>query len=490
MKAAKMLSLLAVSAQAAQLPNLILMLGDDVGYYNMGFTENNPEAYSPNMDELAAGGVQLRRHYVYKYCSPTRSSMMTGRLPIHVNQQNPGESGGGVDLRFTMLPAKLKEAGYSTHHVGKWHLGATFIENVPVKRGFDTSIGYLQGSEDHFTQKTPAGIDLFENLEPAYGQNGTYGAYIYTTEISKLVDNHDKSKPFFLYAAYQNTHFPYEVPDSYLNSSIDPTRRTYQAMVRVLDESIGNLTAALKRNDMWDNTLMIYSADNGGASAIEGCASNNYPLRGSKHTDYEGGVRVGAFAAGGLIPQEMAGKKIEGYIHVADWYATFSKLAGLDPEDNQQGVPDIDSLDVFDLITGKNATSPRTEIPLSVNHENILGFPTGQGLIQGEWKYVVGNENAGIWMSPTYPNSSTECGNFHDPGCPNGCLFNIINDPTERHDLSQSQPQIFNQLKTRLSEIAKTVFQTGWPANYTQNCTDQATVTAAHQGFLFPRCTL
>ena len=471
-------------------PHIIMVLGDDVGYYNLGFTEGNPEAYTPNMDTLTKEGVKLDRHYVFKYCSPTRSSLMSGRLPIHVNQDNPGALGGGVDLRMTMLPKKLKTVGYATHHVGKWHLGQTFIENVPASRGFDTSLGYLSGSEDHFTQRVGAGVDLFEQFAPAYGKNGTYGSDMYTDRMVQLIEAHDPSTPFFLYAAFQNTHFPYEVPDSYLNASIAKERRTYQAMVRVLDESVGNLTKALKGKGMWENTLLVFSADNGGASAIEGCASNNYPLRGSKHTDYEGGIRAGAFIAGGVVPTTMAGKTLDGYISIADWYATFAHLAGYNPEDPQEGVPDIDSMNMWSMLSGANTTSPRTEIPLQVNKKGNLEFPTGEGLISGEWKYVVGNLNDGIWMSTQYPNDTSVCA-FQDVGCPNGCLFNIITDPTEHNDVSSEQPEIFASLKARLAEIATTVFQTTLPSNFSRaNCQNSSTSVENHKGFVAPLCTL
>eukprot|EP01061_Rhynchopus_euleeides_P015798 TRINITY_DN2686_c3_g1_i1.p2 TRINITY_DN2686_c3_g1~~TRINITY_DN2686_c3_g1_i1.p2 ORF type:complete len:500 (+),score=185.00 TRINITY_DN2686_c3_g1_i1:60-1559(+) len=486
--------LLAGACCARTPPHIVMILGDDVGYYNMGFTEGNPEAYTPNMDALASQGVQLKRHYVYKYCSPTRSSLMTGRLPIHVNQENPSVNsvGGGVDLRMTMMPAKLRAAGYATHHVGKWHLGQTFIENVPASRGFDTSLGYLGGSEDHFTQRVSAGVDLFEQLQPAYGKNGTYGADMYTEAMVRLIKEHDQDKPFFLYAAFQNTHFPYEVPDSYLNASIPEERRTYQAIARVLDESVGNVTRALQDTGMWNNTLVVFSADNGGASALEHCASNNYPLRGSKHTDFEGGIRAGAFVAGGVLPDAVRGTQLEGYISVADWYATFAGLAGVHPKDPADGVPDTDSMDVWPMLSGANLTSPRFEIPLAVAKPGSNKFSTGQGLIQGEWKYITGNLDTGIRMSPQYPNASTVCDDFHDPGCPSGCLFNIVDDPTELVDLSSAHPHVVSAMEARLQELAHTVFQTSVPPGFSadDHCLNTSEVVDAHRGFVYPRCTL
>jgi arylsulfatase B len=130
---------------------IVLMLGDDYGYGNVGFphgpSAGNPESRTPHMDALAMGGIILDRHYVFKYCSPTRSSLMSGRLPPHVNQNNLCnniESTSGVDLRFTLLPQKMKAANFSTHFIGKSHLGARSPANLPINRGFDTHFGFLK----------------------------------------------------------------------------------------------------------------------------------------------------------------------------------------------------------------------------------------------------------------------------------------------------------------------------------------------------------
>ena len=496
-----MASLLLLSAAVlthGALPHIVVIVGDDVGHYSVGFTAGNPEAHTPNMDRLATEeGVRLTRHYVFKYCSPTRSSLMTGRLPLHVNQllPSPEALGGGVDLRMTMIPKKLQAAGYATHHVGKWHLGGTFLENVPVKRGFNTSLGYLGGAEDHYTQEESGGVDLWSQLEPAYGQNGTYSGYLYTDRMVQVVQQHDQAQPLFLYAAFQDCHAPYQVPAQYENSTIDfQDRRTYQGMVQSMDESIGNLTAALKEAGMWDNTLVVYTSDNGGPSTVASCFSNNYPLRGSKHTDYEGGVRVGAFVSGGVLPKQMYGTQLDGYASIADWYATFAHLSGVDPTDHQDGVPDTDSLNLWPMLSGQNLTSPRTEIPLTVGVDDtsiLTPRDVGEGLIVGPWKYILGNANMGIWMSPQYPNASTDCAHQVGPGCAEGCLFNIIDDPNEYTELSAAQPTVFAQMKARIAALRTGVFQTTLPPNFSNtSCVSLKEAIDTHKGFIAPRCKL
>ena len=173
---------------------------DDFGWHDIGF-HNNSEVHSPTIDALARYGLLLGRHYAFKVCSPTRSSFISGRLPIHVNVNNANGIAEmqGVDLRMATIAEKMRQGGYATHAAGKWHAGGHVEGQIPVNRGFDSFIGFLQGWENHFTQQqqfppchpgcpnggpgvTPYApnvpVDLWLNGEPAYGKNGTYGAYL------------------------------------------------------------------------------------------------------------------------------------------------------------------------------------------------------------------------------------------------------------------------------------------------------------------------
>ena len=252
------------------------------GYHNVGF--HNPDQISPEIDALAASGVILEAMYTFKYCAPTRSSFLSGRFPIHVNQllnNNPG----GIDLRMTLLPQKLKSVGYKTATTGKWHCGARSVLNLPINRGFDSHFGFLGGGEDHYQDNGKKPVDLWRDHGPAYGENGTYSCELYSAEALRVVAEHDPKDPLFFYYAFQNTHEPYQCPTQYQDPGVDyAERRVVQGMLTCVSISIGNLTSALKAKGMWDNTLLVFSGDNGGPQYW---GSNNYPLRGGKWTDFQ-----------------------------------------------------------------------------------------------------------------------------------------------------------------------------------------------------------
>ena len=202
---------------------------------------------------------------------------------------------------------------------------------TPHGRLFNTSLGYLQGMEDHYTQdkSTPVnnqsckGVDLWATDKPAYGQNGTYGGYIYGNRAMEIIKKHDQNVPLFVYMAIQNNHAPYEVPQSYIDkfpSDWYQVQRQVAGMSNFWDEMLYNLTSEMKKNGMWNNTLFILSSDNGGPNKGDNPAANNCPLRGGKYSDFEGGVRVVALVSGGLIPESRRGISLNGSIHIAGHY--------------------------------------------------------------------------------------------------------------------------------------------------------------------------
>ena len=244
------------------------------------------------------------------------------------------------------------------------------------------------------------------------------------------------------------------MPDEYLEkfSFIDTKdRQYYHAMVNYLDDVVGELVTTLKGRGMWDNLLFVTSSDNGGPE-YPGGGANNYPLRGGKMTDWQGGIRVNAFVSGGFLPEKMRGKKTEGYIHLADWYGTFCGLAGVDPTDEAAAaakLPPVDSLDMWPLISGENTTSPRTEIHASIH-----------ALISGDYKILTGRMLQAGWTGPHYPNQTNpssgikeavDCGDM-------GCLFNIKEDPEERNNLASSNPDMLKEMRMKLVHLNGTYF--------------------------------
>ena len=431
-----------LSVQASK-PNIVFVLVDDWGFADVGF--HNPDIKTPNFDMLAKTGLILNRHYVFKYCSPSRASLLTGRWPHHVHQWNVyPPMPVGLNLNMTMLPAKLKQAGYSTHIVGKWHEGFFKEEYLPVNRGFDTSSGFLSGGEDHMTQKVGCATDYWKN-KMYDSRNGTYDAYTYRDDLTTMISEHDQTTPFFLYLSLHNVHSPLEAPKEWLDiypaGSICSSKLTLQAMVSVADNVTGHTVELLKKKDMWNNTIMIVSADNGGAQN-EG---SNYPLKGCKGTFFEGGVRALAFANGGLLPDKMRGQSSDGFIHIADWYPTFCKLAGVDASDSGEGKFPVDGLDVWPIITGENTSTPHEEI--------VLGYEyAGSGaIIAGNYKLISGKQATTIREPLHFPCVSGTNG----PNCEPYCLYDIVNDPLEQNDLSTSQTTILSEMLKRYNKYGE-----------------------------------
>ena len=222
-------------------------------------------------------------------------------------------------------------------------------------------------------------------------------------------------------------------------------------MVNYLDDVVGELVQALKTKGMWDNLLFVVSSDNGGPVNSH-AGANNYPLKGGKNTDWQGGIRVNAFASGGYLPARMRGKVTEGYIHIADWYATFCALAGIDPSDTaaaKANLPPIDSLNMWPLISGRKSISPRVDIPISMTT-----------LISGNYKILTGSVGKAGWTGPVYPNNTGPGGGISGrERCGNGgCLYDIINDPGEHNNLASQMPRKLKKMRKKLGEYQATYF--------------------------------
>ena len=227
-------------------------------------------------------------------------------------------------------------------------------------------------------------------------------------------------------------------------------RSMYQAVVGVLDEIIGNITDLLKTNNLWDDTLLVLTSDNGGALVLSNSAANNHPLRGSKNTVWEGGIRVASFVSGGYLPHHRRGQKEYGMIHIADWYTTFTEMIGVDPTDHtaaEHGLPPIDGFNVWPLISGQNSTSPRTQIPI-----------TDHVLIDGDYKLMKGiSPKYAVWTGPRFPNGSSVNGKIGGTkmDCTNGCLFNVASDWTEHENIADQFPEIVTKMTSDLNDLKK-----------------------------------
>lgn len=454
-------------------PHIILILVDDWGWANVGYHRDPPteEVQTLNIDSLVKDGLELDQNYMYAVCSPSRSSLLSGRLPIHVNDQNsmdnynpddPLSGYSGIPPQMTGIAEKLKIGGYETHMVGKWHAGHVIPEQLPNGKGFDTSFGYLKGSNDYYTEIMGACdgtgvVDLWDTDKPAWGKNGTgednYEEALFKERVWEILDSHDTDKPLFLYYSSHIVHTPFQVPNRYVDEFdfIDHEgRKYYQAMSKYLDDFIGELVDTLQSKGLWDNTLFIVSADNGGP-VYSGGGGNNYPLKGGKLSDWQGGVRGNGFINGGYLPEKMRGQKTDSYIHIADWYATFCALAEVDPTDDkaaEAGLPPIDSLNMWPMLSGETSTSPRVDIPISYST-----------LISGDYKILTGRVSQAGWTGPQYPNVTSPEGINNAEQCGDeGCLYNIKEDPEERVNLASEMPGLLNEMREKLEGYQATYF--------------------------------
>jgi len=286
-----------------------------------------------------------------------------------------------------------------------------------------------------------------------------YTGFDFADQAVHIIENHASSKPdtpMFMYLALQNTHGPFQAPQEYCDLySFDlDLRNTFNAMVSVVDRTLENVTAALHRTGLWNNTLVIWTTDNG--SPTQGAGSND-PFRGSKGSDWEGGTRVPTFVTGGLLPAHMAGRSLAGLVTIWDYFATFCMLAGVDPKEPQQHSPaGLDSYDVWPYLSGAVDRSPRNEVVhdhmmFTVNTSAciyagyIQAAPCmGAGALRvGDYKILVGTHGHATHFGHFSPNASFVKNMTGILMCSmeKPCLFNITEDPGESDDLSEERPE-------------------------------------------------
>ncbi|CAH3139988.1 unnamed protein product [Pocillopora meandrina] len=482
-----------------------MIVADDLGWDDVSF-HGSRQIPTPHMDKLANDGVILNSYYVSPICTPTRSSIMTGKHPVNLGVQHGtifGSQPYGLPLGEVTTPQYLKALGYRTHGVGKWHLGFFEKEYTPTYRGFESFYGFWNGKEDfwdHTSLEDVWGTDLRNNMKPVKNESGHYGTELFTEVAERIIDTHNKSEPLYLYFAHQAVHSgnpkdPLQAPkrmlDKFQHFSKED-RRIYAAMVASLDESIGNVTKALKRNAMFDNSVIVFTTDNGGAPwGFNWNAGCNYPLRGGKDTLWEGGVRGVGFVHSKLI--ENKGRVSYDLIDVTDWLPTFYHLAGGDVTKIQDK---IDGMNVWDTIAnGKK--SPRTEVL-----HNIDPFRRFAAIRVKEYKLVV-NQDADYkttWLPrynvpgeldslpqpSTLPGAVIECGKWdseEEAACKSDvfpCLFNVKEDPCEYKNIAQSNLDTVKRLILRLLHYHKKAVPIWFPER------DCDADPANHDGFWGP----
>ena len=477
---------LSAGSAAARPRHIVMILVDDLGFNYPGY--RNPRVSTPNIDALAADGVKLDNAYVYRYCSPTRAALLTGRLPWHLPNTRmnliPSYIMDSTPLAYRMIPERLAAGPqqYVSYHSGKWHQGLYCPQVTPLGRGFNFTDGFLSGGEDHFTLAAdlsvgncnvtggPAVRDAAIDGKPAPGAIGEWTASRFAATAVGHIKAHSARFPgagMFMYLALHNTHAPVEAPPEFQAQCAGVANLTYKlekvfcGMVAAVDSTTKNVTDALKAAGMYEDTLIVWQTDNGSPIQVAG---SNHPLRGCKGTNWEGGVRVPAFISGGLVPPSERGTTKGGLLHVADWYSTFLGIAGVpDPaNDPAPGFAPVDSLDLWPWLSGAAPASPRTTLALDHNRYDpcpTCGDAAGPRNVSGaliEWPHKllvgkVGGESSASWYGTFSPNATNPVTNTSIFACGNdsplgGCLFDLSVDPEERNDLASQQPAVFARL--------------------------------------------
>ena len=405
----------AAQAQASR-PNVILIITDDVGYGDIG-SYGAPDIKTPNIDSLAKNGMRLTDFYAAPNCSPTRAMLISGRYQQRSRIETPlGAARTAQDqgLRATgrTLPQLLKNNGYRTGLVGKWHLGYK-PEFSPNAHGFDYFFGFKSGLIDYYQHTDTSGEhDLFENTEPTHVSG--YSTDVFTERSVKFIEENAK-QPFFLEVAFNAAHWPFQIPDHpsvaadngrFVQPQEDPTnsRRDYAAIVERADQGVGKILATLERLGLTRTTLVIYTQDNGGE-----WLSRNAPLFHRKNTVWEGGIRVPAlFKWPGRIP---AGKTSAQVGITMDLTATI--LAA-----TNSPVPAEAKLEGINLLPLLQDGAQRTERTL---FWRVTTQTRRQRAVrQGDWKLLL------------------------DAGVP--FLYNLANDVGERNDLANQRQDIVRKL--------------------------------------------
>ncbi|MEM7511630.1 MAG: arylsulfatase [Bacteroidota bacterium] len=430
-------------------PNIILIVADDLGWNDVGY--HGSEILTPTMDSLAAMGLELNRFYAHPACSPTRSALMTGKAPIRLGFHTPLSKNNrkGLPLSEKVLPQYLKDLGYQTSLIGKWHLGRFKKAYLPNQRGFDHFYGYLTGGIGHFDHVHGGGLDWQRNGKTVVEEG--YSTHLLTDEAILTIRDHQEGTPFFLEICYSAPHIPNEAPEEAVVPYYklpEKNRQLHAAMVSEIDKGIERIMQEVQANDLLSNTIIWFMSDNGGSTGegynenirnivnransifdppfpipfleflrrtVETTASDNSPLRKGKGSVYEGGVRVPSFiyAPAFLLPQ-----KVKSRITVNDILPTLLTASGY--HDGEQ--LEIDGISQWAFLRGE-APAAQTDY---ITHA-ILG---NEAYFTDSLKLII----------PT-------------DGPPE--LYNIFDDPTERNNLADDNEAIVAELVEKVNAFPR-----------------------------------
>ncbi len=404
----------AYTLEAADVPNIVVIITDDQGYGDISFNPYSPpEVSTPHMDSLARESVFFTQAYTNgNVCSPTRAALMTGRYSQRAGIYTAGEGGAGLPLHFITFPERLKERGYVSAAFGKWHMGLTEPYN-PINRGFDHFYGFMgRGAHDYFDLAGEVEPDrpMYRGLKEIKDEG--YLTHRLTEEAVDFIKSH-KDQPFFVYLAYNAVHTPAQAPAETIAKykkqypHLSETRTILMAMLEHLDNGVGEVVKTLKEEGEWDNTLLFFLTDNGGARAMDADCS---PLRGNKQLNYEGGIRTPFIVS---WPERFGGGRMVHHpVITIDILPTAMDAAGI-PSPVEQP---LDGISLLPLLTGQAAAKPRNLYWSEASDRGTWAIRSG------DWKLY------------------GEKGDLE--------LFNLNSDPTERHNLASTYPEITGKMQS------------------------------------------
>jgi arylsulfatase A-like enzyme len=436
---------------AAERPNVVVIVADDLGWADVGYHGGNID--TPSLDRLAEQGVQLNRFYTTPICSPTRAALMTGRDPMRL-----GVAYGvimpwdniGVNPAEHFMPESFGAAGYQTAMVGKWHLGHAQMTYHPNERGFEHFYGHLHTEVGFYPPFANVGGKDFQ-VNGVTADDEGYETYLLADEVSRYIRERDTQKPFFIYMPFIAPHTPLDAPaelqekykdiDTDLpparSNQTDSTRRIskmlmresarpmYAAVVDGMDQAIGQVLNTLDEEGLSDNTIVLFFSDNGGAAYSYGGA-DNAPLRGGKGETFEGGIRVVSLMR---WPEKLQGGQIfDQVMTVMDVFPTLADAAGVDP------------LNTFEFDGSSLWPSISEGAPHS--RDDMIMFAS-EIPIYGSFKLTAFDETWKLVQEMEQDQLSTTVTNY---------LFKIAEDPNEYNNLAAEYPDIVVSMSKAISE--------------------------------------
>lgn len=378
-----LLSASGIAADVPSKPNILFILADDLGYGDIG-SYGCEDIKTPILDQLAADGLKFTDFYANAaVCTPTRAAFLTGRYQHRIGLDNAlyyQELGRGLPEDGETIADALSEAGYRTGLSGKWHLGYDF-ERQPLQQGFEHFFGLLGGNHHYFEHMDRIGVhDLWLGNEQVEREG--YSTDLVTEDAIRFIEKED-DRPFFLFLSHPAPHFPWQGPED-IEKKIQPKkkswqlgdRETYAAMVERMDQGIGAVLAKLDELGMRENTLVIFTSDNGGHTY-----SRNDPMRDYKATIWEGGTRVPCLVR---WPSVIPAGEVTSQVGITmDWTATFRRLAGLGVDSEGE-----DGIDLSEFLTEPDHKVERTLYWRRKKGPVRKSIVEGAAIRRGDWKLI------------------------------------------------------------------------------------------------------